>query len=126
MIDKPKHIYAIYPYDENGNVAGVYVGITENVSRRIKMHLNDKNAGQRQKEMHELMRKNGFSFQELGTCTTLEENYREYDWIQFFKSCGLKMFNFREGNRADAKRCGNVFWHPHWTGRGVTWQSDTI
>mgnify|MGYP003295990262 CR=1 FL=1 len=29
----PRIIYAIYPFDENGHVAGVYVGSTKNVEK---------------------------------------------------------------------------------------------
>ena len=88
----PKKIYAIFPYESNGKVAGVYVGITNNLKIRIANHFYDHSSCQ--PELHDLMRKNGYSYLVLGEISRYKDGYLEYDWIDFFsKKTRLKIFN---------------------------------
>ena len=114
----PSDVYAIYPYDEEGQVAGVYVGSAHNVQHRFNGHLQ---ARTHQKELHDLMRKNGFTFQILGKQNSYKESNLEYDWIDFFKQTNVKVFNsyIREGSFENV--CSG-FSKPVWNGKGVVWK----
>ena len=115
----PKTIYAIYPYDENGEVAGVYVGSSEMVKTRILAHRSNVRT---QLELHELMRKNGFTFQMLGVINDYEESHLEYDWAEFFTCMGLKVFNTLKYKNVNWKRLITDYSVPVWNGKGVTYR----
>ena len=103
--DKPKKVYAIFPYDENGKTAGVYVGMTEKPVERIKLHLHDTTSKNGAKELHDLMRSNGYHWVTLSTVSQYEDRSAEYDWIDYFqKKTDLKVFNERSG-------CLKADWH---------------
>ena len=123
MFDEKKYVYAIYPYDEHGEITGAYVGITKNIKERMKQHTIDKYAVGGQVPLHKLMKENGFCFQVLEECDC-HSTYKEYDWIAFFKQSGVNLFNVREGIRSDHTRCAKPYGIPVWTGGGVAWQSD--
>ena len=90
----PKIVYAIFPLDEKCEVAGVYVGSTDNLKSRIKNHRNSKKANDSQAELHELMRANGFSYIVLDEIKTWKDNHIEYDWIDYFiERTSLRVFN---------------------------------
>lgn len=88
----PLTIYAIFPKDENGNIAGVYVGSTfVPLKHRIAEHLRDKS---HQQELHNLMNDNGFIYQSLETMVTRGNHGLEYDWIDYYlKKTDLRVFN---------------------------------
>ena len=113
----PREVYAIYPYSDQGGVAGVYVGSAHDVHSRFKGHLTSKTG---QTELHDLMRRNGFTFQLLGTIKDYSESNLEYDWIDFFKKSGANVFNayIREGN---SKNVYSKFSKPFWNGQSVVW-----
>lgn len=102
---KTKYVYAIYPKDENGNIAGVYVGSSENVERRIKHHLNRMKKDP-QPELHELMRTNGFTYEILEAMEDFRENYKEYKWIEAMSLKYSKVFNKYLGNCHQLKQDG--------------------
>lgn len=114
----PKQVYAIYPRDEQGNVAGVYVGSANDVNARFIGHMADHKC---QKELHDMMRHNGFTFQILGVENGYDETHLEYDWVDFFKKSGAHVFNqFIKGGNADVVCSG--FSKPIWNGQGVVWE----
>lgn len=91
-MDERRYIYAIYPYDEKGEYAGVYVGSTRELKMRLGQHVRQ-NTKDAQAEMHELMRSNGYIWQILETCD-FSTRRREYEWVDFFRSTtDLKVFN---------------------------------
>lgn len=93
---KTKYVYAIYPKDENGNIAGVYVGSTVDIKMRINAHKNLKvkrKANDPQYELHQLMRDNGFSYEVLDTITDDCEDYKEYKWMEVLSKKYPKVFN---------------------------------
>ena len=92
----PRKVYAIFPLNENGEIAGVYVGSSANVKERIKHHLQT--YGMNQNELHELMRKNGYMYCLLNSILEHKESHFEYDWIDFFDKCtSLRVFNNQRG-----------------------------
>lgn len=100
----PRYGYAIFPYDEKGNVAGVYVGSSCNVANRIAVHRATKHNKDAQKELHELMRNNGYEVVELFTMNKLGDSYIEYMWIDIFiKYSKYKVFNKGRGCYAHGK-----------------------
>lgn len=115
----PKTIYAIYVFDENGDVIGVYVGSSENVKQRILAHRTTTKA---QQELHELMRKNGFNFQLLGVINEYEEAHLEYDWVDFFTHMGVKVFNTLKYKNVNWKRLITDYSVPVWNGKSVTYR----
>lgn len=116
-----RYIYALYPFNEYGMVAGVYVGSTNRIRQRMANHRNNNKYHPRQKEMHELIRKYGYCFQVLDEYEGYSESIKEYDWIQFFEMQDVKLFNERKKSDADFKRC-KKYGTPIWTGGGVAWQ----
>ena len=101
---KRKTVYAIFPYDMYGNVAGVYVGVTEDkIKRRITNHLCCYSAKHGQEELHNLMRMNGFHYVILAHID-YRDRLVEYDWIDFFNTMtDLPVFN-------DKLTCANADW----------------
>lgn len=111
----PKEVYLIFPFDENGNAAGVYVGASSWVEERIRNHLySGKSEPDNQKEAHLLMKENGFSYTVVDTIEDFNETHIEYDWIDFFlKNTDLRVFNsLKIGlKNADWKRLNNPMKH---------------
>lgn len=90
----PKKVYALFPLNEKCDVAGVYIGSTENPKVRLKCHRNNKRKNDSQSELHDLMRANGYSFIVLDEIETPNENHIEYDWVDYFlKKTSLRVFN---------------------------------
>lgn len=102
---KTKYVYAIYPKDKDGNIAGVYVGSSENVERRIRSHTN-RHRNDTQYELHFLMRKNGFEFEVLDSINCPDEMYKEYMWIELLCKNYPKVFNKYVGNEYPGKAEG--------------------
>lgn len=102
---KSKTVYAIFPYDEHGKIAGVYVGVTaDKIKRRMNNHLRCYSAKHGQKELHDLMRKNGFHYVVLAH-VDYRERLVEYDWIDYFnKMTDVHVFN-------DKLTCADADWH---------------
>lgn len=115
-----RFIYALYPFDTDGNIAGVYVGSTYKISRRMANHRNNNKCHLNQKELHELIEKNGYCFQVIDEYVGYD-SIREYDWIQFFELQNVRLFNTRKSQNANYKRC-KKFGTPIWTGGGVAWR----
>lgn len=90
--DFKRIIYAIYPLDSDGNIAGVYVGMTRNLRQRIKGHMNDRHT-ENQMGFHSLMRDYGFYYQILENVEEYPDRRHEYDWIDYFKHMGVPVFN---------------------------------
>lgn len=92
----PREVYLIFPFDEQGKIAGVYVGSSCCVSTRIYGHLTIKGydtCGE-QKELHELMRKNGFAYEVVDKIDKWQNSYIEYDWVDFFlNNYEIRVFN---------------------------------
>lgn len=96
-----KDIYLIFPYDKDRNVAGVYVGS----SRQLKMRLNRHKHGNKfdpendpQRELHKLMRENGFECIRVDTAD-FKTKWKEYIWIDMFcKYTNLRVFNKLRGS----------------------------
>ena len=137
----PAQIYAIYPLDGEGNIAGVYVGMTSDIQTRIYQHTIPK-TNDVQDEFHSLMRENGFYFQVLDVVKELKDRHLEADWINFFELQDIKLFNKAKTKGYKLPRCkspgGNAqnlirewnrnltkFFVPHWGGAGVIWQVKT-
>ena len=119
----PRKVYVIYPFDDSGEIAGAYVGSSWHINVRIKSHVW-KNTTPPHKEFHELMKKNGFAWQELDEILVFSEKHKEYDWIAFFKSQKIRVFNTFLGKEADPTkiyRNGNA---PIWTGEKVIWGNE--
>lgn len=117
MHSYPRLVYALYPFDENGLIAGVYVGSAHDLEKRIGTHLT--NHGGNQLELHELMRNNGFSFQILDFVPNRTLSHIEYDWIDFFSRVNLRLFNERKWD-GDARNIYQMSTHPYWNGKSVT------
>ena len=98
-------IYAIFPKDKDGNVAGVYVGSTHGtLKERINMHLIDKHPSQ--KELHELMKTNGYIYQSLESRVGWGNRDLEYDWVDYYlKKSNLRVFNKYLGIHRDYRNC---------------------
>lgn len=94
----PKSVYAIFPFDSEGNVAGVYVGSTWNLKERIRCHIGTHVELGKQTLLHDLMRNNGFICVNIGIIQNFKEAHIEYDWIDFFQNrTNLNLFNNRIG-----------------------------
>ena len=90
----PKKVYALFPYDEQGNIAGVYVGSSWKPKERVRIHKNTPNGKGKQDRLHALMRTNGFSYLIIDEIPTCNDTYIEFDWIDFFiKRTKLPVFN---------------------------------
>lgn len=128
-MDGPDYVYAIYPFDESGNIAGVYVGLTHNLKRRLKAHQFGENPSQA--EFHSFMRQYGFAFQVLEIIENYADRHLEYDWIDFFeKKTNLRIFNSKRGcfgadcENINGKSIGAIG-NPVFAGGGVLWQLPT-
>lgn len=102
----PRYVYAIYPHDEDGNIAGVYVGTSQNVEQRIRLHRSTNCYGESQFELHQLMRKHGYSYEVLDSIRGTYENYKEYKWIEILSKKYSKVFNKSLGNEYQGKSNG--------------------
>lgn len=138
----PAQIYAIYPLNKDGKIAGVYVGRTNDVLHRLYQHTTPRNGKDNQEEFHSLMRENGFYYQVLDDVKVFAEGHLEKDWIKFFEMQDVKLFNKAQTTgyktqKGEAKG-GNAenlirkqkdslvrFSVPHWTGAGVVWRVET-
>lgn len=116
----PRVVYAIYPLNENGKIAGVYVGSTFDFKRRAYLHMH-KNPASRQ-PFQELMIKNGFYYQTFNIINSFDEAHLEYDWMDFFKKNGVVVFNQRTDFHSPDYRRITEPSIPKWTGEGVIWQ----
>jgi hypothetical protein len=105
----PKSVYVIFPHDDSGEIAGVYVGSSGNAFERLKMHLHD---NQTQKELHDLMRRNGFDWFVVDVIKNRTDLHLEYDWMDFFKqNTHLHLFNQRtQYHKPDWRRIGGEKW----------------
>lgn len=102
---KTKYVYAIYPFDKDKHIAGVYVGSSYDVEKRIKLHkCNHRNDPQA--ELHALMRVNGFDYEVLDTMNGSEEFYKEYKWIEILSKRYPKVFNHYLGTGFPGKKHG--------------------
>lgn len=89
-----KKVYAIFPFDEDGEIAGVYIGSSQNPLTRVRNHRNTKDGHGKQDTLHELMRKNGFTYIFVDDIKTFKDAHVEYDWIDYFiKQTNLTVFN---------------------------------
>lgn len=91
----PRLVYVIFPYDEEGKVAGAYIGSSANMQWRMVNHRCQKaGKGEKQDRLHELMRKNGCAYKILDVINCVHENHIEYDWINLFaKYTNFEIFN---------------------------------
>lgn len=90
----PKKVYALFPYDDEGKVAGVYVGVSQNLKNRMRVHKNTQNGKGKQDRLHELMRRNGYTFKIIDEVRRWEDGHIEYDWIDYFlKETNFPVFN---------------------------------
>lgn len=100
-----KKVYALFPYDKDGKIAGVYVGSTRQPAERMRIHKNTPNGHGKQDELHELMRTNGFYYVVVDEYKSCFESYIEFDWLDFFiKRTKLKIFNNFISKKADWTR----------------------
>lgn len=119
----PRKVYVIYPFTDSGEIAGAYIGSSWEVNLRIKSHVW-KNSTKQHEEFHKLMTENGFAWQELDDIPTFSDKHKEYDWIDFFRSQKIRVFNTFLGTGADKTniyRNGNA---PIWTGEKVIWGNE--
>ena len=101
----PRIIYAIFPFNKNGEAEGVYVGSTCDLNARLRNHLDIRNNSKTQKELHRLMRENGYTYGILGNIEDIYENRLEYDWIDFFAK------NYSELEIHNTMICKGANWH---------------
>lgn len=134
----PSYIYVIYPFDDKGNIAGAYVGMSACVQQRMIQHCESKDKNQQ--ELHDLMNENGFTFQILDVVKTMDDTHLEADWIAFFDDLNIRTFNImkKKGyvtNTGHISMGGNIqnlirnpenmrfrVVCPTWKGNGVLWQ----
>lgn len=120
-----EYVYAIYPFDEKGNLAGVYVGKTKNLRNRIRAHYSTSPVNDPQITLHDLMRNNGFTFQLLEITFNPRTSYLvEEHWIDFFSHEDIKVFNVVKGINGDLKKCtrqNGFSGEPVFNGGGVVW-----
>ena len=89
-----KKVYALFPFDEDGEIAGVYVGSSQNPLTRVRSHKNTQDGHGKQDVLHELMRENGFTYIFVDDIKTFKDAHVEYDWIDYFiKQTNLTVFN---------------------------------
>lgn len=94
MAKYPRWVYAIFPHGENGNTVGVYVGASAKPIERIRNHENSASEETPlTKELHRLMRENGFHYFILDEIKSHKDKNREYEFIQMFMSIQMKVFN---------------------------------
>ena len=109
MVRERKDIYLIFPYDKDRKVAGVYVGSSKWLRVRINSHKDTyrhRPEDDPQRELHEMMRENGFELLKVDTVNEFTK-WREYVWIDMFcKYTNLRVFNkFRGGYGRCAAAC---------------------
>ena len=98
MAHYPKKVYVIFPFNEDGSVAGVYVGASSRVNERIKCHRCTHIPQGKQTLLHDLMRNNGFNYLVIDVINHWHENHIEYDWMDFFEHrTNLMLFNNQTG-----------------------------
>lgn len=101
----PKKVYALFPYDENGDVAGVYVGSTHDPEERMRIHKNTPKGHGKQDDLHELMRRNGFFYVVVDEYSHCSNSHIEFDWLDYFlKRTNLRVFNNFVSKKADWKQ----------------------
>lgn len=115
----PRKVYVIYPFTDSGEIAGAYIGSSWNVVLRLRNHVCC-TVTKAHEEFHDLMRRNGYAWQELDNISTFSERYKEYAWIDFFKSQNVRVFNNKLGTTAKTTiyRNGKA---PIWTGEKIIW-----
>ena len=93
----PMYGYAIFPYDDNGEIAGVYVGCTHNLVMRMNSHRNAPPKNDTQRELHALMKRNGYEVIQLFE-VEVKERFLEYLWIDIFdRYSKYRVFNKAKG-----------------------------
>ena len=90
VIRDSRFVYAVYPFDHDGDVLGVYVGSTWDVATRITGHLGTYKT---HKDLHDAMRNNGYFVAVLDVFKPEGGNVVEYDWINCFIESGANVFN---------------------------------
>lgn len=101
----PKKVYVLFPFDDEGLIAGAYVGSSENVNERLRIHKNTHEGHGKQDQLHELMRKNGYTYAVVDEIKSFHETYIEFDWIDFFqKRTKLAVFNNFVSKKANWER----------------------
>lgn len=116
----PRKVYVIYPFTNSGEIAGAYIGSSCNVNLRIKSHVW-KNSSKAHKGFHDLMKQNGFVWQELDDIPTYFDRYKEHAWIDFFKNQNVRVFNSqisKDAGQTAIYRNGKA---PIWTGEKIIW-----
>lgn len=89
----PAKVYAIFTFDKNEKVDGVYIGASGEIETRLRSHLNCKSCAS-QKELHEKMRDTGYCTVILDSIDSIKDSYKEYEWIRWFKNhVNLKLYN---------------------------------
>lgn len=88
-------IYALYPLDENKRIAGVYVGTTSDVKRRMKEHVYSNTFWIGNKPATD------FVYQVLDET---DDPRLEYDYIDLLGMTGLPLLNKKIGNHSDYRR----------------------
>lgn len=101
----PCYVYALFPFDENGNICGVYVGRSTDPERRVHEHKYNYSY----KEMHDLLLYNGFAYKVIDEIHDPDEDCIEYEWVDYFyhvckRKNGWKLFNRVLGD----KECMNL------------------
>lgn len=116
----PRKVYVIYPFTNSGEIAGAYIGSSWNVVLRLRNHICC-TATKAHEEFHDLMRRNGYAWQELDDIPTFSDRYKEYAWIDFFKKQNVRVFNSQIGKNADQKTIYRNGKAPIWTGEKIIW-----
>ncbi len=92
-------IYALYPLDENSKSGGeVYIGITCDIKRRIREHVNSGHYWIGDKPV------TAFAYQILDELGEDDDRYIEYDYIELFRVLGFDVLNERIGNYSNPFR----------------------
>lgn len=90
----PKKVYVLFPFNKFGNIAGVYIGSSQDPEERMRIHKNTHNGHGKQDQLHELMRNNGFLYVVVDEIKTCKDTYIEFDWLDYFdKRTKLTIFN---------------------------------
>lgn len=101
----PKKVYVLFPHNDEGMIAGVYVGSSENVKERIRGHKNTHDGHGKQDELHNLMRRNGYTYFVVDEISEWRESYIEFDWMDYFIKCtNLPVFNNFVSKKANWER----------------------
>ena len=101
----PKKVYILFSFNEQGLIAGAYVGSSANVQERIRIHKNTQDGHGKQDQLHKLMRKNGYTYVVVDEIETCKDTYIEFDWLDFIiKRTNLTVFNNFISKKANWKR----------------------